>query len=505
MILEESLDIIRKNKINDFAHVTDDTRIRFKNLLSVLSDDEKKIVFSELMSVDKHSLCYVNSKLAENKGFSLTNHLYSLLNEIVPSQNKDVISRINVNNDIIYLHNARNLYSTNEFHNQDSDQYIHGTKITQRLVEDFANNESPVSKKLKELIDIYPLQIKIAKSKQGDTINGNAVFYDNKALILTINDLAFKEDNINKLPGMLAHELSHLIDATSRPQGYIGHIAGEETFADICGQIMAENAGYDSRPWARYIAEHDKREYFAKGLRPSGQFRLYTIMQSESSDKQKGTNLSEVINEDIKNYKQIREFFMADETKDRETKVIAAATTIFGDVVDKIDVSDKTAKDSFKCNKYCLMAIAKNMQKFRTNTPMSMLPNDLRTLQSNEKFIQHCLNDKNLKQYVRLTNNIDEETKLNIGTMFVMTNINSHEVNSNNEASNLSNDNHANIVIGRNPETGKPLLSAFSSERIGYHPNTFKKGYLIDLPRYLTDYSKKIDTKSKIKSQIKQL
>lgn len=487
MDIQEALTIIKKHKKTNFNNVSAEDKNKFQDFISSCSTEQIQEIFPHLMSVDEHSICYIKTKQAEKQGFNLKTHLSSLLNDVLPTSDKDIISRLDINDEMIYMHNIRGLYSTDEFYPSYHPKQIEGRKNIERLIGDFTNNDSVLAQKLKETLDLYPLRIHIAKSNKDSTINGNADF-SNKQFTLTITESALDENNLDKLPGMLAHELSHLIDYASRPDGYMGHMAGEETFADIYGQKIAENAGYDSRPWARYIADNDKREYYAKGIRPSGSFRLDSILQSESQEKRIGSNLVEAINKDISQYQKIRENLMSDDSKDRLTKVTAAADTIFTDILNQLNISDKTQAADIKHNKYCLMGIMKSIQNNYPHDQLEILPDNLSVIQSNEQFIKHCQQSKSLSRYVKTTQNIDTEKNIKIGTLFIMTNITDYDVYKNNQADDLSHDNHANIIVGKSTQTGEPLLSAFSEENIAYHPNTFKKGYLVDVVGYLNDY-----------------
>ena len=494
--VERGLDIIKSYRQNDYADVPQDVCEEFKKIIASVSGDERNRLFESLLSTDETSYCTVKTKLLEAQGFNLNTHIDNLINglDLSSQQKKQLQDRCKINNDIIYGYSIRRLYSTSEKYPPDAPEHINGVQKIERLIADFTANDSSVAKQLKNILEKYPLEISIAKSEKEDTLNGSADFYNGK-IELVINDKAI--NSTDELPGLLAHELSHVIDFTQRPDKYLGHMAGEESFADLCGQVMAEKAGYDSRPWARYMKDNDQRDYYAKGIRPSGGFRYDTILLSESDEKSEGTNFAEKINKDILKYAAVRsaikedpQYYDADPEKARLNRVLASTGKIFGDIAKDLQFKEHEI-NKFPKNKYCLMGVMKQLKKFEGSMPMNIIPDTADVLQSNAEFIKHCLNNNQLKQYVRVTEDINSEKNLMSGTMFVMTNIDKKESYDKQAADDLTGSNHANIVTGRSSDNGRPLLSAFSEERVGYQPKTFVKGYLVDIPRYLKDYKQK--------------
>ena len=63
-------------------------------------------------------------------------------------------------------------------------------------------------------------------------------------------------------------------------------IDGQESFADITGQVMAAKAGYSSLPWVKYMGDHVKAERAAGrdgkvDGSPMGDFRQETVEKLE--------------------------------------------------------------------------------------------------------------------------------------------------------------------------------------------------------------------------------
>ena len=486
--------IIKRYKQTDYQDVSDDARDDFVRIFNQLLKSDKENSTQHAMSLwtyadslGDHTIFEVMTKIHERRGFSLDKHIEALIDKLDFSeqQKQELSGRCKINNDVYYMYQKRRLYKTGVNLSHDASEYIEGKQKISHLIDDFKDNDSLVAEQLRIMLEKYPIDVEIAK---GDDINGSMETTKDR-LKLTINEGAIK--NTELLPGLLAHEIAHALDYTQRPEKYLGHFAGEETFADLCGQLMAEKAGYDSRPWARYIKENDTREYYVKDIRPSGSFRYDTIIKSES-----GSNFAEKISNDVALYSKIRNFVLkdpqyqdVDPEKARLKRVFAAARTVFDDISDNLHISKDELK-GIPPNKYCLMGIIKNLRSFQRQVPMAIIPNDAIAKQSPQLFIAHILNDNNLQKYVQVTQDINSEINAKPGCLFIMTNLDKKDNYSSANAEDLNGSNHANVVIGRSAENGNVLLSAFSEERVGYQPKTFKKGYLVDIPRYLCDYTR---------------
>lgn len=491
--------IIKRYKQTDYQDVSDDARDDFVRIFNQLLKSDKENSTQHAMSLwtyadslGDHTIFEVMTKIHERRGFSLDKHIEALIDKLDFSeqQKQELSGRCKINNDVYYMYQKRRLYKTGVNLSHDASEYIEGKQKISHLIDDFKDNDSLVAEQLRIMLEKYPIDVEIAK---GDDINGSMETTKDR-LKLTINEGAIK--NTELLPGLLAHEIAHALDYTQRPEKYLGHFAGEETFADLCGQLMAEKAGYDSRPWARYIKENDTREYYVKDIRPSGSFRYDTIIKSESEEKRRGSNFAEKISNDVALYSKIRNFVLkdpqyqdVDPEKARLKRVFAAARTVFDDISDNLHISKDELK-GIPPNKYCLMGIIKNLRSFQRQVPMAIIPNDAIAKQSPQLFIAHILNDNNLQKYVQVTQDINSEINAKPGCLFIMTNLDKKDNYSSANAEDLNGSNHANVVIGRSAENGNVLLSAFSEERVGYQPKTFKKGYLVDIPRYLCDYTR---------------
>ena len=128
MDIQEALTLIQKQKKTNFNNVSAEDKNKFKDFISSCSIEQIQEIFPHLMSVDEHSICYIKTKQAEKQGFNLKTHLSSLLNDVLPTSDKDIISRLDVNDEKIYMHNVRGLYTTDEFYPSSHPKSIEGRK-----------------------------------------------------------------------------------------------------------------------------------------------------------------------------------------------------------------------------------------------------------------------------------------------------------------------------------------------------------------------------------------
>ena len=508
-LLSRAFDIIKSYRGNNYADVTDEIRAEFCQIMAELPKEDKMSLFLELQNApDSKNLAMVSTKLNEKNGFDLKEHLGALIDRLdFSTAKKNEMKRrcFTENNQPVFTHMhygymTQRLYAMSSSYPKDSPEQIEGEKKIRRLINDFMGNNSSTSQLLRDILKKFELNIEISKS---DVVNGRADVYNGK-IILNITDKAI--ERIDLLPGLLGHELAHVIDYAARPNKYLGHMAAEENFADLCGQLITEKAGYDSRPWGRYIKEIQEKEEKERGkerfdekkdMKALGKYRYDTIINSESDETRLGKDFAEKINKNISEYMAVRNRIRADSKYDdpdpekaRLNRALASTRKIFNEIAEKLQFSEQEI-GMFPKNKYCLMGIMKQLKEQEENMPMNIIPKNAEILQSNAEFIKFCLKNNELKKYIKITEDIDEEKNLKPGSLFIMTNIDKKENYNEQKAEDLSGDNHANIIIGRSAENGKVLLSAFSEERIGYQPKTFKKGYIIDIPAYLKDYKEK--------------
>ena len=237
-------------------------------------------------------------------------------------KNKLVYQRINHDKDIFheklkYEENPPN----HTLYDEKSQEHILRENILKKLTGDFSSSDSAVGRDLTKLLDHCNLNFRIvddSKSKRkgpGGAGSPNGFGRFNRGedgrvdkTTIFIHASMFNPEHIDKLPGLLAHELAHVLDFNRRPKGYNGMINGQETFADLTGQIMAEKAGYSSFAWVKYMGDHVRKEKEAGrdgkvGGSPMGNFREKTIKLYEKITKPSYTK-------DVKNlddYKKLTE------------------------------------------------------------------------------------------------------------------------------------------------------------------------------------------------------
>ena len=173
----------------------------------------------------------------------------------------------------------------------------HKIAIIKQYLKDFSGNDSEISKDLKEILDNTDFVIAIRPKEKQPTPNGGAVLPNGGAVfkkgnkgeknkaILMVSEVLFEEQNKDKLPGVLAHEMGHFIDFFNRPQGdsiKLKYMDGAETYADIMGVIIAKNAGYNCDGWANFL-QTKSEEGFNPPHTHSGIHRAKTIYECSAA------------------------------------------------------------------------------------------------------------------------------------------------------------------------------------------------------------------------------
>ncbi len=175
-----------------------------------------------------------------------------------------------------------------------------------KILEDFKNGNSKINKDLKEILGNVDLVIAIRPPDQWKNPNGGMVFKrgengENDKAVLFVADVMFTEAHKDKLPGLLAHEMGHLLEFKQRPNDdsvKTKYMDGAESFADVSGEMIARNAGHTSMPWAMFMRQSSKNGNDPEHS-PSGQYRAKTIMRTirafNKTESKKKQNISERI------------------------------------------------------------------------------------------------------------------------------------------------------------------------------------------------------------------
>lgn len=158
--------------------------------------------------------------------------------------------------------------------------------MVNKILDDFKNSDSKINNDLKKILDNTDLIIAIRPPDQWENPNGAMVFQKGEngqkdKAVLFVADVLFTEEHKDKLPGLLAHEMGHLLDFKQRPNDKstkTQYMDGAETFADVSGERIAQNAGYTTLPWAMFMRNASKQGN-NPSYSPSGQYRAKTIMR----------------------------------------------------------------------------------------------------------------------------------------------------------------------------------------------------------------------------------
>ncbi len=133
-----------------------------------------------------------------------------------------------------------------------------------------------INKDLNEILSNTELTIAIRPD--WEKTNGGMVFQrggngeKNKALLF-VASVAFNEENKAALPGLISHEMGHLVEFSQRPPApekevtfdngekgladpnKVWYMDGAETAADTFGEMIAQNAGYSSRAFGEFMGK----------------------------------------------------------------------------------------------------------------------------------------------------------------------------------------------------------------------------------------------------------
>lgn len=268
--------------------VSDEKRKRITQI-----KNQKSSVVSEYHQLHINKLR--NQEIERKDDFNLQKHLTELTDyyceNMSEEQKKIFTSRIGRGNDIQHVpdldyfptdhpEDLTDAYAKNSF------MHERGNAITKELLKEFCDAGSKPGNDLKEILENSEIEIIIRSKWQRP--NGTASFKrkendkEKDKIVICLSDQMFTDEHIDKLPGLLAHEMSHILDFQKRSGGHIQFMEGAETFADTTGQIMAAKAGYSSLYWGHFMNDAFNADGRKKmPLSPDGDFRLKTIEMSE--------------------------------------------------------------------------------------------------------------------------------------------------------------------------------------------------------------------------------
>ena len=227
--------------------------------------------------------------------FDLVDHLTELTNKYCEGMSEEqkniLIARIRKEKhnkkEVYKLSDLANFPKKSELRNANpkKEPFLKEKKAVQEILERFQENESAVSKDLKAILKNPNVDFKIMIRENWKFPNGSMAIKRGKngekdQVVLTVASVMFTEDNKKILPGLLGHEMGHLLDFKNRKTGHKKYMDGAESYADIAGALLARYAGYknDAFYWGKFMGEaKEKYGISDPQYSPPGVFRQETI------------------------------------------------------------------------------------------------------------------------------------------------------------------------------------------------------------------------------------
>ena len=143
------------------------------------------------------------------------------------------------------------------------------------IIDNLRNGNGKINQDLNDFLNKTDLVIKIRPD--WDKPNGGMVLNKEKQQAILLLPPANVIDQYDKiLPGIISHEMGHLVDFYQRPQApakeitcsngekitadpnKLSYMDGTETATDALGEMLAQNAGYSCRTFGKYMGEESR-------------------------------------------------------------------------------------------------------------------------------------------------------------------------------------------------------------------------------------------------------
>lgn len=273
--------------------------------------EEQNMLREKIAEMKNRIARTTNNPEYQERLFNLEKHLLELAGDYCENaqEKAELLDRIRQGAN----KNPRKEYPVEWFHNIDdayppeSDGQQKNEPTVKALLDQFANGKFKANKDLKKLLADSKVKIVI---RNNNKVNANALLekrpgQPNQVTIAVCTAL-FEDANKEILPGLLAHEMGHLLDYSKRPQGHEADQAHAcETFADVTGTHIAVGAGLDPRPFGRYMGNHYRRTLLEFDDSPRGNYREETFEKTYNVLRQEENTKTQ--NDTTKNFSLIRE------------------------------------------------------------------------------------------------------------------------------------------------------------------------------------------------------
>ena len=242
---------VNLEKNSDYQNISDRDKSFFAKIFEFLQQHDESL-FKELftaMSVPTDDIVKKSKEMEQ--GFNLKEHLLSSYLSLV-GKNSSFENGI-ADEDIQYAPTVENLYTNYRYlPSEKAEKY---EMEARGILDKITSVSGKANAELKKKLEKVTLKVKVFDSEEMD----GKCQYDGKSGILTIS---LSEGCFGKhkdaLGMVICHEMSHFIDASSRPAGYAGKMwRSQEKYADAVGYKMAASCGFD--------LEHYKTENRRKG------------------------------------------------------------------------------------------------------------------------------------------------------------------------------------------------------------------------------------------------
>lgn len=526
-------EIIDKCRNDNYENVTDSQRQEFKPWMDFLvqnyNQDETArnlcLKLIQRMNLPNESL---NKKIEET--FNLSNYLTLKIEDIykVSSQEWRLWREIVKNEPITYGLRCKELYCTSS-PVTDAEEYNQLKRKTDKVLKDIIKAPEQTNRQLANMLLNNPVELEFSDN---DDIEGEMKYKK------TINGfkkpvLSLHRGAVNSSPDMLAmlisHELGHWMDMAERPEGYQGMLEkGQEHFADIIGQRLCINAGYNPQEFIDLLKSKnnpflkERAELLQQFPEDTATVKCNHIVTYANDLYEKTIKITENLGRLVKNrspqanmneaINMLIKQKQANTPLDAVEMINKSIQTDFENLSNK-DISKEDFKKKYverialnslqkeffeqhmnmdynihmddKLNKgYCTVALMKAMEQADNDGIMkSFLPTNKEISSHPKTLIDYFQNAENGKfaDYVTHTekgqglNELIKDRKIKPGALVVLT-MSCQE----GETPNLDGQNHAVLYCGNNPQTGKCQFLSFNNERKDWEAEKFKYGYVVD-------------------------
>lgn len=232
---------INEEKITDYKKVTDREKKFFAEIFEFVKEHDKTLFLQlfEAVGSGTNEIEQVSKAKEAACGFNLKTHLLTEYVSLL-GRNGDFFREVEREN-VEYGPTMENLYVNYRYLPAERVEGYEQTanEVLQKIV----SSSGKANKVLKEKLDGVCVKFGIYA---GDKMDGKCQ-YDGEAktLLISLSEGCFTKHR-DALGMVMCHELGHFVDASGRPDGYLGKMGcSQEFFADAVGYKMASASGLE--------------------------------------------------------------------------------------------------------------------------------------------------------------------------------------------------------------------------------------------------------------------